>query len=304
MQSVIVSGVTGFIGNYLCEELIRKGYKVYGISRRGTKIENEMYVDVAFSEKIDILLESFNLEEDYAYFFHFAWEGVSSSLGFRQSYVTQINNIKISCDFVEFAARLNCKKFVFAGSIFEYENIQNRNIVFDVSDSTKNYGYAKFAAHQMCLTLSKEKNIEFNSCLLSNVFGENDDNNNGFIYSIIKAIKKNESFPLSQCDQLYDFIYIEDAVNAIITVAEKGVDLNEYYVGYGDIRPLMEYILIIRNLINKNYNLEIGKRVGKSTYFDFNQFNVSKIKNDLNFKFKYDIVSGLIKTIGGYLSER
>ncbi|MEG0034411.1 MAG: NAD-dependent epimerase/dehydratase family protein [Bacilli bacterium] len=296
MKSVVISGANGFIGNFLCRELLRQGYKVYGISRNGTTIKDEMYIDIVFNEELNKMIDLFQLNGEFDYFFHFAWNGVSSKS--QQSYLTQIRNIEISCQYVELASRLNCKKFIFAGSIFEYENIQNKNIIFDISDTTKNYSYAKFAAHQMCLTLCSEKKILFNSCLISNVFGEN-ENSKRFISSLIKAIRNDESFPLSQCDQMYDFIYIEDAVKAIICVAEKGKNLSEYYIGYGDVRPLLEFVILIKNLIKENYSLEIGKRTQKTTYFDFNQFDMSKVKNDLNIKYKYDTVSALIKTIGG-----
>ncbi|SJZ57919.1 NAD-dependent epimerase/dehydratase family protein [Anaerorhabdus furcosa] len=301
MKSAVISGANGFIGNSLCRELLRQGYKVYGISRYGTTIKNEMYKDIIFNEELSKMINLFQVNEEYDYFFHFAWSGVSSE--FQQSYLTQIKNIETSCQYVEFASRLKCKKFIFAGSIFEYENIQNRNITFDTSNSAKNYSYAKLAAHQMCLTLCNEKNMLFNSCLISNVFGEN-ENSKRFISSFIKAIQNDEKFLLSQCDQMYDFIYIEDAINAIICIAEKGHNLCEYYIGYGDVRPLLEFVLMIRNLINENYLLEIGKRTEKTTYFDFNQFDVSKIKDDLDVKYKYDIVSALKKTVGGKQDER
>ena len=41
MESVLVTGAAGFIGSHLCEELIRRGYRVIGVDNLQTgKLEN------------------------------------------------------------------------------------------------------------------------------------------------------------------------------------------------------------------------------------------------------------------------
>ena len=37
MKTAIVSGANGFIGTYLCEELLKQGYQVFGIERNSKK---------------------------------------------------------------------------------------------------------------------------------------------------------------------------------------------------------------------------------------------------------------------------
>lgn len=56
MKSCVISGISGQTGSYLCELLLSKGYKVYGIKRRSSSIN---------TERIDHLFDHPNLELVY-----------------------------------------------------------------------------------------------------------------------------------------------------------------------------------------------------------------------------------------------
>lgn len=60
------------------------------------------------------------------------------------------------------------------------------------------------------------------------------------IYTAIRKLIHKEHCSFTAGYQTYDFIYITDAINAIIAVAEKGKPFNRYYIGSGEPKPLRE----------------------------------------------------------------
>ena len=53
--TALVTGATGFIGSHLCVELVKKGFKVYGLSRSGSAKNKEF---LSLVEKGDIYKHS------------------------------------------------------------------------------------------------------------------------------------------------------------------------------------------------------------------------------------------------------
>src|SRR5437016_1156177 len=59
MKTAIVSGATGQIGSYLCELLLEKDYKVYGIKRRSSSFNTErvdhLYTDLHVDNRFELV---------------------------------------------------------------------------------------------------------------------------------------------------------------------------------------------------------------------------------------------------------
>lgn len=53
MQKALITGVTGQVGSYLAELLISKGYKVYGLTRRTSTVNNERIAHI--QDKIELV---------------------------------------------------------------------------------------------------------------------------------------------------------------------------------------------------------------------------------------------------------
>lgn len=56
MKTALVSGCTGQVGSYICEDLLSKGYKVYGIKRRSSSFN---------TERLNHILDNNNLKLEY-----------------------------------------------------------------------------------------------------------------------------------------------------------------------------------------------------------------------------------------------
>ena len=99
--------------------------------------------------------------------------------------------------------------------------------------------------------------IEFISTIISNIYGPGESSDR-LIKSIIKKALKNERVSLTSCEQLYDFIYITDAIRAFYLIGENGTSFQEYYIGNKNIKKMKEYIYEISQVFNGNIELGIG----------------------------------------------
>ena len=131
------------------------------------------------------------------------------------------------------------------------------------------------------------------------IYGPKQDVNR-FLPSIIKGCLKNKKFPSSKGDQLRDFLYIDDAVEAIIkSLTNKNAKGQIINIGSG--KPKL-----IKNVIEKVKKISKG---GKPQYgmfklrkFDIPELypNISKVKNKIKWKPKIILKRGLEITINSF----
>ena len=70
------------------------------------------------------------------------------------------------------------------------------------------------------------------------MFGPNDSSGK-FVFEMQKNMEANiESIDLTECDQLRDFIYIDDVVSAFEIVLEKRYEIKEFYKNF---HPITKY---------------------------------------------------------------
>ena len=147
MKKVIVTGATGFIGRHLTETLLLQGIEVYGIGRNRAVLEelsvhnlfHPVYADFEEYQNLDQRIQ----EREFDVFFHIAHLGVNGAS--KSDYRIQLNNTMIACDAVITARRLGCKRFLFAGSVDEYEACLKPDASFIQPTHSRIYGIAKFA---------------------------------------------------------------------------------------------------------------------------------------------------------------
>ena len=143
MFKVIVTGATGFIGRRLCKALLDKGICVYGIGRNNEVLreleENDRFHGFSLEFADYSQIENLITDRDFDYFFHLANYGVNGAD--KENYKIQIQNIKIACDCVEIANTLGCKRFIFVGSVDEFEAVNLPDANYRTPTHSKIYAY-------------------------------------------------------------------------------------------------------------------------------------------------------------------
>ncbi len=295
MKKVIITGASGFVGSYLVNEFASNGYNVTAIVRNEksdiSSFNKNENVNIVYCELKDISTLKDKLSGQYEYFLHFAWD--SSAGQGRSNYELQLKNVEYSCNCVRLAKELGCKRFVFAGSIMAYE--AKEFVLNKGAEPTPAYIYsiAKLTASMMSKTVAVQNNIEFIDVVISNIFGAGEKSERFLNSTVKKIISGTESIDLTTCEQVYDFIYVTDAVKQIKLATEEGESLRSYYIGNKEQFKLREFVENIKDVLDSKVRLNFGAVEFSGTYFDYKNVIDTNAVFDLGFVSEIDFETGI-----------
>lgn len=295
MKNVIVTGANGFIGKTLVNALLENDYRVVALDIRfdDMLVNDERVTCVNVMNKEVAALAEEIPHQEYRCFFHLAWAGTSGPA--RADYAVQLNNVKLACDYIKLCSEIGCKRVVYASSINEmetYEYLQSDDIE---PAGGYIYGTGKLAAHLMGETVAKLNGIEFIPVIITNIYGVGEKSAR-MIYTSINKLVHKEHCSFTAGSQTYDFIYITDAINSIIAVAEKGKAFNRYYIGSGEPKPLREFLLEMRDIVDPEAELGLGDIPFKGVDISYDQFDLKKVERDTGYKNEVPFAEGIRMT--------
>ena len=295
MEYVIATGANGFIGKTLVNALLNKGYHVVALDIRFDDVlaNDECVTCVNVMNKEVAALAKEIPHQEYRCFFHLAWAGTSGPA--RADYTVQLNNVKLACDYIKLCSEIGCKRVVYASSINEmetYEYLQSDDIE---PAGGYIYGTGKLAAHLMGETVAKLNGIEFIPVIITNIYGVGEKSAR-MIYTSINKLVHKEHCSFTAGYQTYDFIYITDAINSIIAVAEKGKAFNRYYIGSGEPKPLREFLLEMRDIVDPEAELGLGDIPFKGVDISYDQFDLKKVERDTGYRNEVPFAEGIRMT--------
>ena len=260
MQKIVISGATGVLGAALIRCAKKQGFDIVCIVRK----DSERAKTLIASNSVDILqadLKDYNMLTpvitDCDVFIHLAWEKTFGNA--RDDVDAQVCNIQYTLDAVRLAKRMGCKVFIGAGSQAEYGPVQCPLTGDTPVHPESGYGIAKYTAGRLSALLCTQLGIRHNWLRILSVYGPNDAPYTLVSY-VINELKNRRSPELTKCEQMWDYLYADDAAQAILAVAQKGIHGKTYPLGSGVPRKLSEYIKIIRDIINPGIELNFGAK--------------------------------------------
>ena len=301
MKKAIVTGANGFIGKTLVKVLLERNYEIVALDIRfdDVLLNNNLVTCVNVLNKAVAELKDGIPKNEYDCFFHLAWAGTSGPA--RADYEMQLNNVKIACDYIKLCKVVGCKRVVYASSINEmetYEYLQSDNIE---PSGGYIYGTGKLAAHLMGETVAKMNDVEFIPVIITNIYGIGEKSAR-MVYTSINKLVHKEHCSFTAGYQTYDFIYITDAINSIIAVAEKGKAFNRYYIGSGEPKPLREFLLEMRDIVDPTAEIGLGDIPFKGVDISYSQFDLKKVERDTGYINQIPFAEG-IKMTADYIRK-
>lgn len=261
MKRVIITGPTGAIGMALIQKCIEEGAEVTAVCRHGSS----RIARIPVSDKIKVVecdldemgTLSDRLQGSYDAFFHLAW-ACTAGEG-RNDTRAQAQNISAALEALEAAHKLGCECFIGAGSQAEYGRVEGRLSAETPAFPENGYGIAKLCAGQLTRIRSRQLGIRHIWFRVLSVYGRYDGEQT-MIMSSIKKLLNGETPEYTPAEQLWDYLYSEDAGRAFYLAAEKGKDGAVYCLGSGQVVPLREYIEILRDEIDPGLPIKIGAK--------------------------------------------
>ena len=297
MKKVLITGAGGFIGGSLAKYLLNKGVTVIGVDISEDKMEflseykNFSKVSATFEQYLH--LHEIIPDRDIDVFYHFAWQGVFGTA--FQNYALQLDNAKYSCIAVDEAIKMNVKKFVFAGTMNEYE--MEKYIHCDSFEPRYTYIYScvKQVSEAIGKTLAYNRKIEYCAGRIAMAFGER--NNSDMLPNVVmKNLLTGNPCKLIAGEGIYDMIYIDDIVAAFEAIGEFGKNMKSYYIGHRKLRTFRELITEIAYVINPQCELQFGAYPDVPSGVDYNSIDLDALYHDTGFECKADFRESILKT--------
>ena len=209
-------------------------------------------------------------------FYHFAWEAsrkVKSSRYFDVE--VAYRNIGYALQAYDAACKLHCKNFVGAGSQAEYGNLRKAlQRPEDLTSPVTCYAIAKDSIRRLLMIKSKETGVYVQWVRIFSVYGIN-DRKDTLLSMLISKMKMNEDIPLTECTQIWDYLFETDAGEALYCIGRDAVQSNVFCLGSGEGKPLREYVEELKEIINSISKLQYGA-------IPFGEDSVMSMKSDIS----------------------
>ena len=212
---IVITGATGFIGSNLAKLFLEKGAEVFALVRPESshlealpKHEKLHMVSCGLSNVMDCIGQIGQADA----FFHLAWGGVN-----RQeidSPQVQAKNVAGSLECIRAAKELGCTMFMDAGSRVEY-GLTDGFMQEDIDCHPVNqYGKAKWEFYQKAAPLCTDLGIHYVHLRFFSVYGTG-DHPWSIISTLVRELPAGNKVSLSACRHQWNFMYIDDAVEAV-----------------------------------------------------------------------------------------
>ncbi|MGF6991092.1 nucleoside-diphosphate-sugar epimerase [Lachnospiraceae bacterium PF1-21] len=297
-MKIIITGATSFIGQNLIRRLIKEGHFVYAVVRPNSMkakellvssqikvVELEMHEYTKLDEKINEMCDVY---------FSLAWEGTRSAE--RDNHNLQKRNFECSTAALKSIKNLGCHLILSAGSQAEYGLCDDYVKETSIADPVTWYGKYKLKYFLKTTDFCNQNNIAFKEPRFFSLYGP-DDFKGTMIFSILDKMLKNESCDLTECKQMWDFLYIDDAIEALISLMERPCEDGIYNLGSGDSRSLREYIEEMYSLSGSNSKLNFGSVPYPATGMVNVMPDIAKLKRQVGFVPKTTFAEGIKRII-------
>jgi nucleoside-diphosphate-sugar epimerase len=266
-KNILITGGAGFIGSHLSDQLVKSGARVTVADNfsRGT-LSNIRHI----RGKVTILNVDLRTEEgalratkNQSIVFNLAAvnTGVDFDIG-RTQYMFE-ENVLLQMMPLRAAAKNHVDKFIQVSSASIYSTLaMERHIPTKESDdqgepeqSKLGYALAKRTGENLARWYAKNSPLHTVIARFVNVYGTKDnfDNLGHFIPTMIrKFINSGASIEVfGSGNQRRSFLHVEDAVSALLILAQKGVNGHAYNVDPQDEHAVKEIVLAVQKIMHK-----------------------------------------------------
>lgn len=245
MSGVVITGPTGAIGMALIKKCIEENRHVLAICHKGSKrigqIPASPLVEVveASLDEYEKMGSELAKDNQYDIFIHLAWNGTFGDT--RNDIKLQVKNIEYALQAVELAKRLGCNTFIGAGSQAEYGRVGEPLGPDTPAFPENGYGIAKLAAGNMTRIRCSQLGIKHIWTRILSVYGPYDGSYTMVMSTLIKMLRGEETH-FTAGEQIWNYLYSEDAAGIILELASRGEDGKVYCLGSEEAIPLKKYI--------------------------------------------------------------
>ncbi|MCI1646896.1 MAG: NAD(P)-dependent oxidoreductase [Bacteroides sp.] len=332
MRSILITGASGFIGSFIVEEALKRGFEVWaGIRSTSSKkyLNNSqihfLELDFAHPHKLqEQLAKQQQMHGIFDYIIHCA--GVTKCTDHKDF---DLVNFLQTTYFVEAIQNLNMvpKQFAYVSTLSVFGPIHEKSYEpikeEDVPLPNTYYGISKLKAEQYIQSLPSFPYVIYRP---TGVYGPREHD----YFLMAKSIKQHLDFEVGFRRQDLTFVYVKDIVQAIFLGIEKGITHRTYFLSDGNIYQSRTFSNLIRKELNDPFVIRLkcplivlkvvsllanfwAEWQKKPTTLNIDKYKIMKQRNwqcditpaikELGFIPKYNLERGVKETIAWYKNE-
>lgn len=242
-MSVLVTGITGFVGSHLARRLAAEGEQVCALVRPSAVLPAE-------GSDLQVLRGDLSNPESYRAgvrelqpdtLIHLAWY---VEHGRFYGAAENLDWVGHSLALLRELAESGCRRFVMAGSCAEYDWSYGR-LIEDRTPSRPAtlYGVAKNATREIALAFAREYGLSLAWARFFFLYGPGEPETR-LVPSVTRSLLAGERAACSHGKQERDFLYVDDAAEAIRAIARSDLE-GTVNVGTGQAETIRQVVELL-----------------------------------------------------------
>lgn len=310
-KRILITGASGFIGSFLCEESLSRGFSTWAAlratsSRRWLQYEGLQFVELDLTNPSTLNAQLSTL--------NYKWDVVIHAAGATKCLKAEdfdFHNYQCTRNLVEALMELDMmpRQFIYLSSLSAtYGSI---------------YGESKLKTEAWLQQTINEGLVIFRP---TGVYGPREKD----YFMMVKSIKQHVDFSVGFQPQILTFVYVKDLTGAIFAAIEKGVTTGIFNVTDGEDYPSERFAQLIQQELNIKHVLhikaplwllkcisvvseEFGKLTGKPSTLNRDKYkmmaqrdwrcDISPMKDILGYHPQWQLPRGVKETIAWYKKE-
>ena len=332
MESVLITGASGFIGSFIVEEALKRRFGVWaGIrstsSKKYLKNRKIHFLELDFAHPNELRAQLSGHKGTYNkfdYIIHCA--GVTKCSDKKTFDYVNYLQTKYFIDTLK-ALNMVPKQFIYISTLSVFGPVREKDYTPIEADDTPApntaYGFSKLKAELYIQSIPGFPYVIYRP---TGVYGPRETD----YFLMAKSIQKHVDFSMGFRRQDLTFVYVKDIVQAIFLGIEKNVTRRTYFLTDGNVYKSRAFSDLIQKELGNPFVLHlkcplivlkvisllaefIATRSGKSSTLNSDKYKIMKQRNwqcdiiptinELGYAPEYDLEKGVHETIAWYKNE-
>lgn len=249
MQTVLLTGVNGFTGHYLVEQLVEKGFKVIGTGKGDCRLsfshKNFIYAPLNFTDK-ESVEQAFQMYQPDT-LIHSGAMTKPDECELNKDAAFKVN-VKGTDYLLNAAASRQCH-FIYVSTDFIFSGDKEIYTEDDKGNPVNYYGHTKLLAEEKV----KQYPFDWSIVRTSLVYGNPKAGRQNILTNVATALKNGQVLNMYH-DQRRKPTYVEDLARGIVCIAEKKAN-GIYHLSGEELFTPYELACMVADYLNLNKNL-------------------------------------------------
>ncbi len=294
---VLITGAGGFIGSHVARRFVERGADVAALVRPSTDLDRLADIRRALVLIEADLQAATGLHEKIAacdpdVCVHLAWH---IPPGRYRHALDNLDSVAGSLNLLQALTQTGCRRVVVVGSCAEYAG--RDGCVDDHGEIRPDtlYGASKHAMSLLAHKLADQHGWTATTARLFHVYGPGEPPAR-LVPSLIRALLEERSFALTSGDQVRDLLYVDDAADALVTIASADV-AGGINVASGVPTTVADLAREIGRQLGRPELVQLGVLPRKAEDPQWLCARPGRLHEDLGWRPRHDLVTGLSSTI-------